>query len=180
MRHAANRQAANGALCILAMTLVATVAGAAQMTTLEIADMAVEAETIAIGRCVEASSQWIDGNLMTLIRIEVEESLKGMRSEELTVVVPGGIDATRPVPISVTFPGAPVILPDEDVLLFLDHFPAVKTGHQILGFSQGRYSLIEDTSGGRLVTKGRHLSAYGKALEDVKTEIREALAGTDH
>ena len=170
------KHVAHTILCILAMAVLVSVAGATQMATLDVADMAVEADTIAVGRCVKGSSQWIDGTLMTLVQIEVEETLKGTRPEKLTVVIPGGIDASRPVPIAVSFPGAPRIQPDEDVLLFLEPAPTVEGGHQIVGFSQGKYSLIDDTSGGHLVTKGRHLSAHGKALEDVKAEIREALA----
>ena len=76
----------------------------------------------------------------------------------------------------MSFPGAPTILPDEDVLLFLDDSEMVEGGHQIVGFSQGKYSVIDDGSGGQLVAKSHHSGSYGKAMEDIKDEIRQALA----
>ena len=161
-----------------AMAFAATAADAAQMAHLEVADMAVEAEKIAVGRCLDGASEWVDGQLVTLYTIEVEESLKGAEAETLTVVVPGGLDALRPVPIAVSFPGAPMIRADEDVLLFLDESPVVEGGYQVVGFSQGKYSVVDDGSGAQTVTKsqsGHGHGGFGHDLEEIKDEIRQAL-----
>ncbi len=55
--------------------------------------------------------------MVTLATISVGESIKGESSGSLTVVLPGGLDVNRPVPISMNYPGAQRIQPQEEVFL---------------------------------------------------------------
>ncbi|HKY45346.1 MAG TPA: hypothetical protein VJM50_19800, partial [Pyrinomonadaceae bacterium] len=93
-------------------------------TTLAVAlsleDMVDQSDVIAIGNCSSIRSAWVDGTLVTLATVSVSETLKGAESGSLTVVLPGGIDANRQVPVAVSYPGAPRLTPGENVFLFLN------------------------------------------------------------
>src|SRR5688500_13859737 len=92
-------------------------------TTLAVAlsleDMVGQSDVIAIGNVVNTQSVWTEGTLVTLATVSVSETLKGAGSENLTVVLPGGVDANRKFPVAVSYPGAPRLTPGEDVFLFL-------------------------------------------------------------
>ena len=87
---------------------------------LSIGDMTDQADVIAIGNCVETRSMWVDRSLVTLVTVAVSESLKGLPGDTLTVVVPGGVDVNRKIPVAMTYPGAPRLTPGENVFLFLN------------------------------------------------------------
>jgi hypothetical protein len=114
---------------------------------LSIGDMTDQADVIAIGNCVETRSMWVDRSLVTLVTVAVGESLKGDPGETLTVVIPGGVDANRRIPIAMTYPGAPRLTPGENVFLFLNADSDVGGGYNITGFSQGKFSIVEGDDG---------------------------------
>lgn len=116
-------------------------------------EMIREAGLIVTGRCTGLRSTWVDRNLVTLATISVSEVLKGQAGKEVTVVIPGGIDSSRRIPIAVNYPAAPEILKQEDVLLFLVPEPMVAQGHAIVGFSQGKFSLAENEQGQLFATQ---------------------------
>ena len=123
---------------------------------LSVGDMVSQADVIAIGRALETRSMWVDRSLVTLVTVAVSESLKGAPGETLTVVVPGGIDANRKIPISMTYPGAPRLTPGEDVFLFLNADSEVGGGYNVTGYSQGKFSIVEGDDGEPMV--GRDLT----------------------
>ena len=114
--------------------------------------LAVEADAIVIGRCVDVRTTWIGRTLVTAATVEVKESLKG-GGRTVTVMIPGGADASRAVPVMMTYAGAPSIMPGEDVFLFLHDESAVLGGYTILGFSQGKFSIMTDPSGQTIVSR---------------------------
>src|SRR5262245_40866133 len=75
---------------------------------LSLKEMTEGASVIVTGKCLETRSQWIDRDLVTLATVSVTEAVKGDPSDTLTVVLPGGIDINRTVPIAVTYPGAQI------------------------------------------------------------------------
>ncbi len=82
-----------------------------------------------------------------------------MTTETITVLVPGGrLDGDFPVAMTVA--GAPRLLTDEDVLLFLERVPAAGpgkragAGYRIIGLDQGKLSIITDRAGKRRLTHG--------------------------
>jgi hypothetical protein len=115
--------------------------------------MAAQSDFIAIGSCIETHSMWVDRTLVTLANISVQEVLKGEDSSTITVALPGGVDANRKIPIAMTYPGAPRISPNEKVFLFLVHDDMVRGGYTITGFSQGKFSVLENEDGQEVVSR---------------------------
>ena len=126
-------------------------------TTLAVAlsleDMVDQSDVIAIGSCQETKSAWVDGTLVTLATVSVNETLKGVEAGSLTVVLPGGIDANRQVPVAVSYPGAPRITPGEDVFLFLNSDVDYGLGYNVAGFAQGKFSIVNDEDGEPVVSR---------------------------
>lgn len=120
---------------------------------LSVEEMTAGASLIVMGKCIGTRSQWSDRNLVTLATMLVEESLKGAAANEVTVVLPGGIDFNRPVPIATTYPGAPQISLDERAFLFLTDEDKIPGSYAVMGFAQGKYSVVEDDAGEPVVTR---------------------------
>lgn len=122
---------------------------------LSIRDMASQAQLIATGHCIETRSEWIQDNrvLVTLATISVDEVIKGDQVSTVTVVLPGGIDANRRIPVAMTYPGAPQIAPQEEVFLFLSGDDSVANGYSVFGFAEGKYSILEDEAGQKVVSR---------------------------
>ena len=77
---------------------------------LSLEDMAKQSDVIAIGTCLETRSVWIDQSLVTVATVAVSETLKGAESPNLTVVLPGGVDANRKFPVAMSYPGMDPLL----------------------------------------------------------------------
>lgn len=112
-------------------------------------------DVIATGRCINLESTWInDGrNLVTLATIEVTDLLKGAANSTITVVLPGGTDANRRIPIAMNYPGAPTIGAHEEVFLFLTNDDQVADAYAVVGFAQGKFSIVTDDQGEKLVAR---------------------------
>jgi len=119
--------------------------------------LAETADVIVVGRCTSVRSAWEGRTLVTLVTIDVTESLKGGQRNTVTVTLPGGIDARRRFPVSMTYAGAPQIAMGEDVFLFLGRGGTSPDGLTVLGFSQGKFSIVRDETGEPAVS--RNLSA---------------------
>jgi hypothetical protein len=128
---------------------------------LSIEDMVNQSDVIAIGNVLETRSVWIDRNLVTLATVAVSESLKGTPGETLTVVLPGGVDANRKIPVAMTYPGAPRLTPGENAFLFLSSDSEVG-GYNVTGFAQGKFSIVNDEDGEPMVSRDlRQMSLQG-------------------
>ena len=127
-------------------------AGATTVRALTTSALVAEAEVIAIGECVDLTTAWEGRTLVTRATIQVGESLKGDVAGLIVVTVPGGIDLNRRIPIAMTYPGAPVLRPGEQVFLFLDR-AGDGSALTVAGFSQGKYSIGVDGSGQSYVTR---------------------------
>lgn len=148
------RQAARAALCLLVCTLAAPGLWATTAVERSTEDMAQEAAVIVTGRVINLQSTWIDDrDLVTLATLQVSEVLKGEAGPQITVVLPGGIDSNRPVPIAMSFPAAPEMQLQENALLFLVPEGQVEQGYAIVGWSQGKYSLAETPEGKLLASQ---------------------------
>ena len=126
-------------------------------TTLAVAlsleEMVAQSDVITIGNCVDTKSVWTDGTLVTLATVSINESLKGAESGTLTVVLPGGVDVNRKIPVAVSYPGAPRLTPGEDVFLFLNSDVDTGMGYNVAGFSQGKFSIVNDEEGVPVVSR---------------------------
>ena len=126
-------------------------------TTLAVAlsleDMVDQSDVIAIGNCQDIRSMWVDGTLVTIATVSVSETLKGAESGSLTVVLPGGVDANRQVPVAVSYPGAPRLTPGETAFLFLNSDVDYGLGYNVAGFAQGKFSIVNDEDGQPVVSR---------------------------
>jgi hypothetical protein len=161
--------------CVLTALMLPAIAPATTLIKMSIEQMTARASDIVIGTCTEVRSAWVDRRLITLATISVSESLKGEARKELTLVLPGGVALDRPVPIAVTYPGAPVIMPSDDVLLFLERGAPVLEGLQVVGFSQGKYAIVRDSFGRMLATPDQGVSRQAMDLAALKGHIRELV-----
>ena len=149
-------------------------------------EMVQEAAIIVAGHCTHLQSQWVGKTLVTLATIQVSEVLKGDAGPRVTVVLPGGVDSNRRIPVAMSYPAAPEIFQQENVLLFLTPEDLVAGGYSIVGFSQGKFSLAQgkkvatqDLSG--LNLQGRNGSLHrgqGKTiqLDELRARIRQTPA----
>lgn len=121
----------------------------------KIKEMALQSDLIVTGHSVDTESRWIeDGRvLVTLATISVGEVVKGEADSTVTVVIPGGTDTNRRIPVAMTYPGAPSISQQEEVFLFLTSTDAVAGSYAVTGFSDGKYSIVEDEAGNKLVSR---------------------------
>lgn len=163
-------------LVALALMFPATVT-ATTMVELSAEQLTARASDIVHGTCTEVRSVWVGRSLVTLATISVADTLKGGPSREMTLVIPGGIDANRPVPVAVTWPGAPTVMPNDEVLLFLEQSTPVKDGYRIVGYSQGKYSVVRDALGRTLASASRGMQSDAVELEAFKEQIREIVRG---
>jgi hypothetical protein len=173
-------------VCIAPMLFAAALQAttAVELTNLELTQ---QADTIVIGKCQSVRSAWEGRTLVTLATISISETLKGGVTGSITVTLPGGIDTSRKFPVSMTFPGAPSMQPEEEVFLFLAADPAISSGQTVLGFSQGKFSILTDSkqkkSVSRDLTNLTLVSASGPArgtrvltsLEEFRNEVKKNL-----
>jgi len=120
---------------------------------LSLEDMVQQSDVIAIGSCTETQSVWVDNSLVTLAKVSVNETLKGTESSDLSVALPGGVDANRKFPIAMSYPGAPRMTPGEEVFLFLTSSGEVAGSYTVAGFSQGKFSIVKDEDGEPMVSR---------------------------
>lgn len=182
----------NSVLCRLSVLLAAALAAggaiAGSNTNVSERAMAREAEAIIVGSVVDTRSSWLGKTLVTVAKVKVDETLKGARTPLVEVVLPGGIDATRRVPVAMTYPGAPRLVPDEHVLLFLDRSDIGKDALIVSGYAQGKYMVARDPSGQTIVTRNaseaRNVGAPGlreggterRTLDEFRRQLKGYLA----
>lgn len=129
------------ALLVLLPLLAAAGLEATVLNPLDNGDLVRHADAIVIGRCVKSEGKWEDRNLFTYATIAVDEVLKGEQKPSVTVVLPGGVDLSGPVPIAMDYEGGPVIAPGEEVFLFLQRIEGIPDGYSVVGFSLGKFSI---------------------------------------
>jgi hypothetical protein len=184
------RRAARAVLGLLAAVLALTPAWASTAVERTDTDLIQEASVIVTGHCTHLQSQWLDRTLVTIATISVSEVLKGQAGSEVTVVLPGGVDVHRRFPIAMSFPAAPQISQQENVLLFLTPEDRVPHGYAIVGFSQGKLTVANNAQGQAMASQ--NLSALnlqshtgpihrGRSrtlpLSELRQKIQQTLAG---
>lgn len=141
-------------ICLLLVGLAGADLAATTARRLSNEDLANTADLIVIGRCTDLRPVWEDPRtLVTVATVAVSERLKGEVGDTITVALPGGIDANRAIPIAVTYAGAPQMRDGEDVFLFLSYDDAISNGYTVIGFSQGKFSIVDDGKGGKAVSR---------------------------
>ncbi|MES1241894.1 MAG: hypothetical protein ABUT39_09775 [Acidobacteriota bacterium] len=183
-----SKRVARALLCA-AIALAAPALWATTVLKQTDSDMIRKSGIILTGHCTNLEPTWVGRTLVTKATIAVDEVLQGSAVREVTVVLPGGVDVHRRIPVAVTYPGAPEILVREQVLLFLTPDNMVRDGFSIVGYSQGKFTLVKTTESGLVGT--RNLSdlrlqngstvvrggATSISLEQLRARIRDLEAG---
>lgn len=139
-----------GAALLIAGLLVAAGAGTSAMTyvPVDFPTLVGDAHAIAIGRVVAAQPRWREGRrgIETALTFEVERYLKGNLGRTVTLAVPGGqMGRYRSI-----MPGAPVIVENEELVLFM--LSDAPSSAHLLGLGQGVFRIMMDgASGARIV-----------------------------
>lgn len=132
------------------LTVVPTGASADISIHLSNEELTSSSEVIVIGRATSTQSRWIDRTLVTAVDVHITDTLKGPVDGSVEVILPGGVDAARRIPVAMTYAGAPTMRPGEDVFLFLV-YDADVGGYIVTGFAQGKLSIITDANGVRRI-----------------------------
>jgi hypothetical protein len=163
-------------LAAVLLSPLCVAAGATTVVARSDDELALSADLVMVGRCTGAESRWVGRDLVTVATVEVHDRLKGDAPSAVTVVLPGGVDARRRVPVAVTWPGAPRIAVDEAVVLFLDAGAPVDGGYTITGFAQGKLSVVEDGAGvARVQKRGGRGETAGEPLDAFVARLRAVL-----
>lgn len=155
-----------------------------------------QADLIVMSHCTKIESVWIDHTLFTRYTMAVDETVNGEEYDAVQVMVPGGIDLNRPVPIAMSVPGAPVFFPNERDVLLLKRIssPRLANMYSIVGFNQGRFRIeggivsdqpqaqarsqqkfMSDTSAARLVNKLRLMASKTNPPDSLQKSIYRNL-----
>jgi hypothetical protein len=126
---------------------------------------------IMTGQCLRTSTAWIDRRIVTLATISVGEAIKGTPASTVNVVLPGGLDANRPIPVGMSYPGAPTIRPREEVFLFLKPSGEMADSYVVSGFAQGKFSIVRTDQGEQAVSPSLN-SASAKSDGEVHGNLR--------
>lgn len=155
------------ALAGTAFVLAALPAASWATTVVEMApeDMVRQAQVIVAGHCVHKESAWVGRDLVTLATFSVAEGFKGAETgSRITVVLPGGVDLKRRVPIAKIYPSAPELGDQEQALLFLTPETRVQDGYMVVGYSQGKFTLVTGPDGKKMAAQDLGgLSLIGKS-----------------
>ena len=152
----------------------AAVAGASVMRYLSLEDQCDQAEVIVVATATSQSSSWADNRLRiyTDTNFEVEQTVKGDVGGVIIVRQLGG----QVGDVAQVAAGAPVFVPGERYVLFLDPRPDGK--FRVVGFSQGCYPVVAGSGGKARVmpsmaaSSGAHFidGPQGKALSTQSLE----------
>lgn len=145
-----------------------------------LADLAQQADLIVDAVAAERTSVWIDGALYTAVRLEILDVVAGAPPPTTILLLPGGVDLDREIPVAVRWPGAPELGTGERALLFLDRGSVAPLGgggryYSIVGFSRGKLAIWSDGET-LMVEEPSSASGAARSLASVATEIRDRLA----
>jgi len=106
-----------------------------------------ESTAILTGKCTKTESFWNEKRtqILTEVRIRVDEYVKGNLGAEAVITIPGG----RVGNIIYEVSDMPVFVEGEEVLVFLWRHPSGK--NLVTGALQGKISLVEDKGTGKKI-----------------------------
>ena len=172
-------------LVLAAAVLLAQPAAATTALKLSDAELVAGADLIVTGEVLSTESTWLDGTLVTVASVRVDDSLKGDAGSTLTLVLPGGVDLAREIPVAMTYAGAPSVVPGEQVFLFVQEMPEAAGTYFVMGFSQGLFTISpagngemeQNLSGLSLRTGGSTVegTVRSETVTDFKNRVRRLL-----
>jgi hypothetical protein len=124
---------------LLSVLLVSSVASAAVMLKMELADLVSESDAVVQGRVLGAKSEWNADRtkISTTATIEIVDCLKGGLSGRVEVTTLGGEVGNVGQKVS----GMPVFRKGDEAVIFLKK---IKAGYEVTGYNQGRYEVVRE------------------------------------
>jgi hypothetical protein len=173
-------------ILVFALTFCTLPLQCATLERLTLDDMIVKSTAIVRGKVANSYSAFSGRVIYTHYSVQVVETLKGAASASVDVAVPGGV-ANH---LRQTFSGAPEFRPGDEFVFFLWTGKSGLT--QVIGLSQGLFSLGAGASGDPVVTRaasGELMLAPGTGkpvtdrtmamrLSELKTRIAAVLGPT--
>lgn len=152
------------------------------------------ADEVVIGNVVDEQTTVVDRRFETNYTIRVDQNLKTRSGQtgagqQITLTLPGGALTTPPLTQYVT--GAPYMTRGEDVVLFLrqsapqqnSRSASAGSGNlgssfRVVGWNQGRFSVLKDPATGEQVVARLNLEDYG--LMNTSTDVRRVLDAVEN
>lgn len=132
-------------LAICAMTWATL--GATTLERLSMDQMIAESTYIVRARVQGGAGVLSNRTIYTKYSLQVTESLKGLSTQTLQVLVPGG--STNGLSQSVA--GSPKLIPNSEMVLFLWQSP--KGLIHVIGMQQGAFDIQKDATGTQFITR---------------------------
>jgi hypothetical protein len=168
---------------VLAMTAMLPPIHATTLELLSMSEMIQKSTTIARAQVVGSRSAFRGRDIYTYYQLQVRESWKPAGAQRLEVAVPGGTAGG----FRQTAPGAPSLKMGGEYVIFLWTSRSGLT--QVIGLSQGLFSVIEDASGDPVLARpaaaATMLDPSGKIVNDhavtmtlgsLRSQIQQVLA----
>lgn len=114
---------------------------------LSLEDLTLAADAVVVATVTSSESVWEGRSLTTHVALDVEQALIGHPPESVLLILPGGVDLNRRIPIATVVAGQPYLRPGDHVLLFLLSLDAGSTQYGLVGDAQGTFFLLEDLQG---------------------------------
>jgi hypothetical protein len=130
-------------IAVLALLLLAPIAGSTQVVRLSLPDLVDRAALVVEGRCLSVKTERdARGVIVSEVSLYVDRGRKGAQDGQvLTFQMPGGELAGKRLMI----PGLPTFAPGDEVFLFLTE-PSLRGWRMPVGLGQGLYRMSVDAS----------------------------------
>lgn len=150
--------------CVVLSLLVCVSVSGATLERLTLDDMSSKATAVIRGKVVSSYPATHGATIYTHYRVQVSEAWKGPNQEFVDVMLPGGTAGGS----RQTFAGVPQLKSGCEYVMFL--WTGKSGNTQLVGLTQGLFSVSEDASGEALASRGVSaelmLDANGKAVQD--------------
>jgi hypothetical protein len=169
-----------GRLAVLAGVLLMIAfpgrAGATSIRQMSLREMADGSDTIVQAKVQGVRSFWSGKKILTEVTLGVSQSLKGSSGPSLTFLQLGGT-VEKPVPLTMTVPGADIFRVGEEGFFFLQ--PGAPGQKIIVGLSLGHILVLRDAAGDFVTFEGRRHSPsdFAEVIRQLLVELpREPAA----
>ncbi len=124
-----------------------------QVRKVSIKELTLESTAIVVGKCIKRESFWNDKRtqILTEVRIQTGESIKGSPGSEVVITIPGGRVGNTIYEVS----DMPVFVEGEEVLVFLWRHPSGK--NLVTGALPGKLTIVEDKKTGKKMLRGESI-----------------------
>jgi len=147
------------------------------------------ADEVVIGNVVDEETTVVERRFETRYTVRVDQNLKSRSGQagagqQITLTLPGGALTTPPLTQYVT--GVPYMAKGEDVVLFLREpqqprgtrsarasAGSLNSSYRVVGWNQGRFSVLKDPNSGEQVVARLNLEDYG--LMNTGSDVRRIL-----